>query len=79
MGYLGPEAMFLLSLSPEGRESLYELVEEALQLRNSGFSGEEIEEQLKEEISRLEGVSATPRMVRRIVVGDLSVPDLIND
>jgi len=79
MGYFGPETMFLLSLPSDGRDTLYDLVEEALQLRMSGLSTAEIEERLERDIAYVESVSSTPRMVRRIVLGDISIPDLDND
>jgi flagellar motor component MotA len=76
MGYFGPEAMFVLSLPQEGQESLYDLIEDALQLRNSGLSTEEIEKELEADLSRLEDATHTPRMIRRIVLGDLPAPEV---
>lgn len=79
MGYVGPETMFLLSLSPEGRESLTDLVEEALQLRLMGLTTKEIEDRLDSDLSRLESTTTTPRMVRKIVLGKIPLPEPLND
>lgn len=79
MGYVGPETMFLLSLSPEGRESLTDLVEEALQLRLTGLTTKEIEDRLDSDLTRLESTTSTPRMVRKIVLGEVPLPEPLND
>lgn len=79
MGYVGPETMFLLSLSPEGRESLTDLVEEALQLRLTGLTTKEIEDRLDSDLTCLESTTPTPRMVRKIVLGEVPLPDPLND
>ena len=69
MGYLNPETMFILSLSPEMREKLTDTVEEAVQLRSSGMTTEEIARALERDIEVIERSSVTPKMVRHIVLG----------
>lgn len=50
MGYVGPETMFVLSPSPEGRDALTSLIEEALQLRMQGLTTDEIEDLLARDV-----------------------------
>lgn len=69
MGYLNPETMFILSLKPEMREKLTDTVEEAVQLRSSGMTTEEIARALEQDIVAIERSSVTPKMVRHIVLG----------
>jgi len=71
--------MFLLSLSSEGRESLTDLVEEALQLRLTGLTTKEIEDRLDSDLTCLESTTSTPRMIRKIVLGDVPLPEPLND
>jgi hypothetical protein len=68
-GYIGPETMFMLSLTPDQREYVSDIVEESLQMRSEGMSEEEISSQLDEAIRIIESWTKTPRIVRRIVMG----------
>ncbi len=72
MGYFNHEAMFVLSLAPSMREKFTDIVEEAVQLRSSGYTTEEIEQRLENDIRLIEKASSTPRMARRIVLGTSS-------
>lgn len=73
MVYLNAQTMFLLSLDESTRACVSDLIEEAVQLRASGFSTEEIEARLDDDIRRIEDRSKTPRMVRVIVLGTVAV------
>lgn len=79
MGYVGPETMFVLSLSPEGRDTLTDLIEDALELRLTGLTTEEIEDRLNSDLARLESTTPTPQMVRKIVLGKIPLPEPLND
>lgn len=61
--------MFMLSLTPDQREYVSDIVEESLQMRSEGMSEEEISSQLDEAIRIIESWTKTPRIVRRIVMG----------
>lgn len=73
LAYFNPQTMFLLSLDEESRDRISDLVNEAVQLRASGLSTEEIEQRLDGDLCLLESCSSTPRMVRNIVLGGLEV------
>jgi flagellar motor component MotA len=73
MVYLNAQTMFLLSLDESTRTCVSDLIEEAVQLRASGFSTEEIEARLDDDIRRIEDRSKTPRMVRVMVLGTVAV------
>lgn len=62
-----------MSLEASSREKLTDLIEDALQLRSSGLSTEEIEARLEEDLKILEGRTVTPRMVRLLVLGHVGV------
>jgi flagellar motor component MotA len=73
MTFLNAQTMFLLSLDESTRTRVSDLIEDAVQLRASGFSTEEIEARLDDDIRRIEDRSKTPRIVRVIVLGTVAV------
>jgi hypothetical protein len=68
-GYVGPEAMFMLSLKPEQRDFVIDTMEEALKMRSEGLNDEDIAGSLAYEILTIENWTHTPRIVRRIILG----------
>jgi len=73
VAYFNAQTTFLMSLKPDSRERITDLIEDSLQLRAAGLSTKEIEERLEDDLRLLEAETTTPRMVRLLVLGHLTV------
>lgn len=68
--------MFLLSLQPQQREFVTDTVEEAVKMRAEGLGDDEIADRLAYAIRAIEDWTSTPRIVRRMILGERGDADV---